>query len=155
MEYILEYIAHYGLPVFVMASCIIAFIGTLKVCKVFNKITNDNIKKFIYYTLNVILAFGAVAIYFVLFKIDFSTYFMVSFTQVGATTTLYAIYENFGLRKVVQMFLAWLYNKFKKDPESKFVKNLKTIGLTEDAIKKVQELASVELAKVQANKETK
>lgn len=151
MEQIFEFITCYGLPVFIIASIIIGFIGILKLCKVFNKITNANIKKLIYYILNIVLAFALSAIYFAIFQINFSGYIAYAFTQISATTTLYAIYENFGVRKLVQIFLNWIASKFKKDPESKFVKTLKSIGLTEEAIVKIQTVASVELAKQKDN----
>lgn len=134
MEQILEFITNYGLAVFVIASCIIAVIGILKLCKVFDKITNKNIKKFIYYILDVLLSFGGVAIYFAIFKLDFNTYISFCFTQIGATTTLYAIYENFGLRKLWGITLAWMASWFKKNPEAKFTKAAKALGFTSERI---------------------
>ena len=154
MEQILEYITRYGLSVFVIASCIIALIGILKLCKVFDKIKNKNIKKLIYYVLNVAFAFGGAAIYFAAFKIDFSGYVMYSCTQVGATTTLYAIYENFGVRKLVQILLAWVATWFKKNPENKFVKALKGLGLTEEAIANIKATTDAELEKAKVQEIT-
>lgn len=150
MEQILEYITRYGLPVFVIASCIIALIGILKLCKVFDKITNKNIKKLIYYILNVAFAFGGATIYFAAFKISFSGYVVFAFTQVGATTTLYAIYENFGVRKLVQIALDAIASWFKKNPEHKVTKALKSLGLTEEAIESVKAYANTELEKEKA-----
>ena len=147
MEQILEFITRYGLPVFVIASCIIAVIGILKLCKVFDKIKSADVKKCIYYILNFVLAFGGVAIYFGIFHISFSGYVVFAFTQVTATTTLYSIYEHFGVRKLVRMFINWLALKFKKDPNCKVVKTLKSLGLTEDAIVRVQNAAGVEIIK--------
>lgn len=152
MEQILEYITKYGLPVFVIASCIILIIGILKLCKVFNKISNKNVKKFVYYILNVVLAFVGAVIYFAAFKISFTGYVAFSFTQVGATTTLYAIYENFGVRKLVQMFLDWLGSKLKSDPDSKLSKTLKKLGLTEDAIANVKATVTAETEKAETEK---
>ncbi len=154
MEQILEYITRYGLSVFVIASCIIALIGILKLCKLFDKIKNKNVKKLIYYILNVAFSFGGAAIYFAIFKIDFSNYVMYSCTQVGATTTLYAIYENFGVRKLVQMGLAWIATWFKKNPENKFVKALKGLGLNEEAITNIQAVTTAELEKAKVQKLT-
>lgn len=150
MEQILEYITRYGLSVFVIASCIIALIGILKLCKVFDKITNKNVKKLIYYVLNIVLAFGGSAIYFAAFKISFSGYVVFAFAQVGATTTLYAIYENFGVRKLVQIALDAIAKWFKKNPEHKVTKALKSLGLTEEAIESVKAYANTELEKEKA-----
>ena len=131
MEQILEFIQTHGLPVFVIASCIIALIGVLKLCKVFDKVTNKNVKKFIYYVLDVALSFGGSAIYFVAFHKAFSGYLVFSVTQVGATTTLYAIYENFGLRKLVQIALNWVVSLFKNDKVKALAKKL---GLSEESV---------------------
>lgn len=59
---------------------------------------------------------------------------MVCLTQVSATTTLYAIYENFGVRKLVQIGLAWVASWSKKNPESKFTKAAKALGFDEEKI---------------------
>ena len=134
MEQILKFISQYGLPVFVIASCSIFLIGILKLCKVFNKISNKNIKKLIYYILNVVLSFVGVAIYYAAFKIGFNSYLMFCLTQISATTTLYAIYENFGVRKLVQIGLAWVASWSKKNPESKFTKAAKALGFDEEKI---------------------
>ena len=145
MEQILEFISQYGLPVFIIASCSILLIGILKLCKVFNKISNKNIKKLIYYILNVVLSFGGVAIYYAAFKIGFNSYLMFCLTQVSATTTLYAIYENFGVRKLVQIGLAWMASWSKKNPESKFTKAAKALGFDEEKISAM--LAEIKPAK--------
>ena len=134
MEQILEFISQYGLPVFIIASCSILLIGILKLCKVFNKISNKNIKKLIYYILNVVLSFVGVAIYYAAFKIGFNSYLMFCLTQISATTTLYAIYENFGVRKLVQIGLAWVASWSKKNLESKFTKAAKALGFDEEKI---------------------
>lgn len=154
MEQIVNFITNYGLPIFVMASCIIAFIGILKLCKIFDKIKSKDIKKLIYYTLNIAFSFAAVAIYYAIFKIDFSTYLSYSCKQIGATTTLYAIYETFGGRKLVRILLAWIATWFKKNPENKFVKAAKNLGLTEEAVNNLQAIAHAELEKLNTqNKE--
>ena len=152
---ILEFIARYGLPVLVIAICIIAIIGTLKLCKVFNKIQNADVKKCIYYALNFVLAFAGAAIYFGIFHINFSEYVTFAFAQVSVTTTIYSVYEHFGVRKLVQKFINWLAFKFKKDPNCKVVKDLKSLGLTEDAIVKIQNAVGVEIIKQSADVDKK
>ena len=147
MEQILAYITQYGLPVFVIASCIIAFIGILKICKIFDKITNKDIKKFIYYALDIGLSFGAVAIYYVIFKIDFGGYIPYCCTQITATTVLYALYENFGVRKIVKALLHWVATWFKKNPDHTLVKTLHKLGLTEEAVKRIQATVDAEKPK--------
>lgn len=134
MEQILEFILEYGLPVFIIACCIIAVIGILKLCKIFSKINNKNIKKGIYYFIDIILSFSFVAIYLAIFKHDFSSYLLTSCTQVSATTTLYAIYENFGVRGLWQICLTGITNWFHKNPEHKFVKAAKALGIDDEKI---------------------
>ena len=148
MEQILEFISQYGLPVFVIASCSILLIGILKLCKVFNKINSKNIKKLIFYILNVVLSFGGAAIYYAAFKVGFDTYLMFCLTQVSATTTLYAIYENFGVRKLVQIGLAWVASWSKKNPESKFTKAAKALGFDEEKISAM--IAEIKPAEIEA-----
>lgn len=170
MEQILAFIQQYGLPVFVIATCIIVFLGILKLCKVFAKVTNKNVKKLIYYTLDIALSFGGTAIYFAIFKLSFANYLVFSASQISATTTLYAIYENFGIRKLVQIALDGIAKMFKSNdafkklaeklgvaPED--VDNLKNqlMGNLEKASKKEQKEAekqAIEALK-QANKEVK
>lgn len=142
MEQILAYVNQYGLSVFTIASCIIVFIGFLKLCKVFTKIENNKqIKKFVYYLLNVALAFGGAAIYFATFKLSWSEYVFFSCAQVTATTTLYAIYENLGARKLVQIIISNIAEWIKKNPERKTAKALKNLGLTEEMLNKLQAIA--------------
>lgn len=150
MEEILGFIAMYGIPVFVIATCIIAFLGILKLCKVFDKLTNRNVKKFVYYTLDVILAFVGSLLYFLIFHIDFSGYWMYCITQVSATTTLYAIYENFGFRKLLQMGLDKLAQAIKNSPNTKLTKTLTSLGLNETAIASIKEAVVVEAEKMKA-----
>lgn len=152
MEQILNYVLKFGSTAFVIGTIIIAFIGILKLCKAFDWIKNKDVKKLVYYVLNIGLSFAVVAIYFTIFKLDFTDYIVFSCSQVGATTALYAIYENFGLRKLWQMALAWFASWFKKNPENKYVKALKGLGLTEEAVKRIQTLTDSEIKLNEANK---
>lgn len=152
MEQIISYILVNGPAALVLGTIIIAFIGVLKLCKVFDKIKNKDIKKMVYYILTVALSFGFVALYFTAHDIAFSNYVLFSCSQVGATTALYAIYENLGLRKLWQIALAWFASWFKKNPENKFVKALKGLGLNEDAIKRIQTLTDSEIKLNETNK---
>ena len=157
MEVITNYITSYGVPVFVIACCIIAIIGVLKLCKVFDKITNAEVKKVIYYVLDVVFAFAGSAIYFAAFKIPFTVhYVMFSCTQVGATTALYAIYENIGVRKFVRYIIELIKGWVVKDPNKTLEKVCKKLGFDETtkqvAALKVQ---AAEEAKKKAEEEAK
>lgn len=138
MEQIFEYIKENGLPVFIIATCIIAIVGVLKLCKVFDKISSKNVKKFIYYALDIVLSFGGSAIYFAIFKLDFSNYMIFSISQISSTTALYALYENFGLRKLVQMLIAWLSTHLKKEDAVKLSKIAEKMGL-HNALNQIKE----------------
>lgn len=112
MDELLAFVETYGLPVFVIACIIIAVVGILKICKVFDKIQSDNLKKFIYYAIDIVLSFIGVALYFAIFKIKFDWgYVHIVLTQIGATTALYTLYENIGIRKLWQMFISWIKEK--------------------------------------------
>lgn len=151
MEQIIKFIESYGLPVFIIATCIIVLLGVLKLCKVFSKIKNANVKKFIYYAIDIILSFGGVALYFAIFKKDFAEYITVGVTQISATTTLYAIYENLGARKLVQMFWNWFSKVVEKDKHKQLVKFAKTVGL-DKAIEELKEVSIKEAEKIEAEK---
>ncbi len=129
MDKIFAYMQTYGLPILVIAVCVIAFIGLLKFFKVFNKIESKDVKKCIYYALDVILAFGGAAIYFATFHIDFAEFVGYAFAQLGVTTTLYSIYEHFGIRKLFHFVGGLIIEHIKKNPESQFAKSVKKIGL--------------------------
>lgn len=155
MELILNYILEYGPTAFLIGLIIITFIGILKLCKAFDWIKNKDVKKLVYYVFNIGLSFGVVALYFVIYKIDFSGYLAFSFSQVGSTTALYAIYENLGLRKLWQMALSWIASWFKKNPENKYVKALKGLGLSEEAVKRIQCLTESEITLKEESEKTK
>lgn len=138
MEQILEYIAEYGLPRFIIASCIIAIIGILKLCKVFDKITSKNVKKFLYYMFDIILSFSGSAIYFAIFKLNFNNYLIFSIKQLGLTTALYTFYEGVQLRKLVQMAIAWLSTHLKKEDAVKLAKIAEKMGLN-NALNQIKE----------------
>lgn len=155
MEVLTNYITNYGIPVFVIACCIIVFIGVLKLCKVFDKISNAEIKKAVYYGLDVILAFAGSAIYFAAFKIPFDFHYaMFSCTQVGATTALYAIYENIGLRKFVRYIIALIQGWISQNPDKKFAKLVEKFGFDASAQKvEALKVAADEKAKAEAEKQ--
>lgn len=105
-----NFITTYGLPILFISIAVIFIIGVLKYFKVFDKIKSANVKKFIYYALDIVLSFGLVAIYFAVDKISFTTYLNYCFKTVTAVTAIYAIYENFGLRKLVRCLGTWFIN---------------------------------------------
>ena len=152
MEQFLNYILNHGPLAFIISFIVINIIGILKLCKAFNWIKTKGVKKLVYYILNVALTFAAVAIYYHINWLDPSDYLIFSFKQVGSTTALYAIYENLGLRNLWQIVLTWIISLFKKDPEHVLVKSLKKLGLTEEAIQRVQMLTNSEL-ELKANAE--
>lgn len=148
METLVNYISKYGIAVFVIACSIIALIGFLKICKVFDKIKSAEVRKAIYYVLNIILAFGVSAIYFAIFKIPFNTNYVVfSASQIGATTALYTIYENIGIRKFVRYVMKLVSQWIKKNPDNELSKWANKVGL-EDALKQIQDEIAERDAKV-------
>lgn len=151
MERIISYIQDYGPSIIIIAICIIAFVGILKLCKVFDKIKSSQVKKVLYYVIDVVLAFGVSAIYFAIFHKSFSGtgYVMYSVSTLVMTTTLYAVYENFGLRTLVKMAINGISKWFEKNPEAKLTKWAKKFGLVE-SLNKIQALVDEEKAKIVA-----
>lgn len=148
MERIISYIQDYGPSIIIIAICIIAFVGILKLCKVFDKIKSSQVKKVLYYVIDVVLAFAGSAIYFAIFHKSFSDtgYVLYSISTLGVTTTLYAVYENFGLRTLVKMAINGISKWFKKNPEAKLTKWAKKYGLVE-SLEKIQILVNEEKEK--------
>ena len=101
-EALLNFISTYGVSILVISVLVIFIIGILKYFNVFGKIKSANTKKFIYYLLDIVLSFGFVAIYYAINDLSFITYLNYGFKTVTAVTAIYAIYENFGLRKLLQ-----------------------------------------------------
>ena len=150
---LLGYIESYGLPILVIAACIITLLGILKLCKVFDKISNKEIRKCVFLTIDLALAFGLAAVYFALFNKPFSGYLVYSGAQFVVTVVLYAMYENWGVRKFVQFLLALITKWFKSDKTNKFKKLAIKLGLdqaiatinkaiAEEADKKAKQAAS-------------
>jgi len=138
MEEVLNFIAEWGLPHFLIGLIIINIIGILKLCKVFSKIQSKEIKKTIYFALDVILAFAVTAGYYAIFGIEFTTYIKYSFEQLTLTTAIYALYEGVHLRDVWKIVLNWVGSWFKYNPDSAITKLAKKIG-ADEAIVKLQE----------------
>lgn len=145
MEEIATFITEYGLPVFIIACCIIALIGILKLFKVFDLIKSDDIKKCVYYILVVSFSCIFAAIYFAIFDVSWSGYLLFIVSQIGATTTLYQIYENLGIRKCVRLFIEYI-QKVLASKDSKFTKLINKIGLDE-AVKELQTVVEAEKQK--------
>lgn len=144
----------YGLSVLIIAVTIIAFIGVLKLCKVFDKIQNKDLKKFIYYAIDIVLAFSGSAIYFAAFKLDWSAFVAYSVAELTVVTTLYSLYEHLGGRKFVRWIIGIVAKWIKKNPDAQLSKWANKVGL-ETAIEKInveiqhrqEELAKQELEK--------
>lgn len=150
MDKLLSYIQTYGLSILVIAVSIITVIGILKVCKVFDKIKSKNVKKFIYYALDIALSFGGSAIYFACFHKSFSGYPMYCVAELTVVTTLYAIYENCGLRAFVKYLLSLTINALKKKPEDQLGKWAEKIGLEKSLEELQNKLAEKEAKDAEA-----
>lgn len=134
MSEAVKYISKYGISLLVIALVIIAIIGILKKCKVFNKLPSKNIKKAVYYALDIALAFGLTALYFVLFKQGFSKYLTYTGAEICVVTALYAIYENFGVRKLVEITCTLIRKHFAKNKNSKLAKLVQQVGIEKSLI---------------------
>ncbi len=146
MDKIVAYIETYGLSILIIAICIIAIVGILKLCKVFDKIKSDDLKKFIYYVIDIALAFGGSAIYFAIFHKSFDGYVMYSISQFATTVFLYAFYEQCGVRKLVRMLISVIAGWIKKNPETELAKWANKLGLSE-SIDKLQTILADEQTK--------
>lgn len=151
MEFIWKAIQAYGPSIIVIAAIIIVVVGFLKLCKVFDKISSKDVKKGIFLILDAVLAFAGAAIYFAIFNVAFTGYYVLySVTLFGTTAFLYTIYESAGLRKLVRLIISVVAKWFKQNPEAKLTKTAQKYGLVE-AISflqaKQEEQAKAEAAK--------
>ena len=153
MEEVLNFIAEWGLPHFLIGLVIINVIGILKLCKVFSKIQSSAVKKFLYYALDVVLSFWVVACYYALWHIDFTNYIVYAIEQLGLVTTIYAIYENFHIRDVWKKVLNWVGSWFKYNPDGAVTKLAKKIGFDEAIIKLQEEKQKEEAEKLAKEQE--
>ncbi len=153
MEEILNFIAEWGLPHFLIGLIIINTIGILKLCKVFSKINSGAIKKFLYYALDVVLSFGVVAVYYALWHIEFTGYLAYALEQLGLVTTIYAIYENFHIRDGWKKVLNWVGSWFKYNPDNAVTKLAKKIGFDEAIVKLQEEKQKEEAEKLAKEQE--
>lgn len=149
MDKLLSYIETYGLSILVVAISIIVVIGLLKVCKVFDKIQSKNVKKFIYYALDIVLSFGGSAIYFACFHKDFAGYAVYCVSELTVVTTLYAVYENCGLRAFVKFLLSLTINALKKNPEDQLGKWAEKVGLEKSLEELQNKIAEKEAKEVE------
>ena len=154
MEFIWKAVQTYGPSIAIIAAIIIVFVGILKLCKLFDKIKSKDLKKGLFLLIDVVLAFVGAAVYFAIFKIAFTGYYVLySVTLFGTTAMLYTIYEGAHLRKGVRLLFKLIAGWFKKNPEAKLTKTAEKYGLV-DAINflqaKQEEQAKAEAAKAAA-----
>jgi hypothetical protein len=150
MDHLVEYVKAYGLAVLIIAVIIIAFIGFLKICGVFKKLNNKTVKKVIYYSLDVALSFGVGAVYFSIFDKNFDQYIAYSLAQIAVTTTLYAIYENFGIRALIQKLVSLIRTAIQNNKNAQFVRLVQQMGI-DHVLQEIQTL----VAQTEAAQETK
>lgn len=129
-----KYISAYGISLLVIACLIIACIGILKVCKVFRKVSSVNLKKAIYYILDIALAFAFAAAYFALTKQGFSKYLAFTGAEICVVTALYAVYENFGVRKLLTVVVTQIREHMAKNKNSKLTKLVQQVGIEKSLI---------------------
>lgn len=152
MEQFVAFIEQHGLPSFIIAISTIFILGVLKLCKVFSKIQNKDVRKTIYLVIDIAMAFAGCAIYYALFHIKFGVnYLCCSLVQVGSTLSLYAVFENVHIRELIKKLIDWVISWFKTNPTT-LEKMLKKFGLPEDATMKIvsEANAAIEAAKQQA-----
>ena len=145
---ILDYINLYKIPASIIAVAVICFIGILKVIKLFEKLTNKDIKKGVYFLLSVGLSFAGAAIYYHISNFAWNTYWIYGICQAAITTVLYALYEDLGPRKLIQLLFTWVASWFKKSEKTVSLAYLSKLGLSEEFINRLEESLKAELNRV-------
>lgn len=128
-----NFLNQYGIAGIVIACIIIFVIGILKFFKVFNKI-EKSARKPIFLILDIALAFGLTALYYVIFNISFSiNYIVYSLSIVPVVLALYAVYENLGLRKLLKLIGNFIITVVANDKVKKAVTDItESVKETED-----------------------
>ena len=154
MEIIWSAVQTYGPSILVIASIIIVVLGILKLCKVFDKITSKDLKKGLYFLIDLVLAFAGAAIYYAIFDIAFSGYYVLySISLLAVTVTMYSFYEYFGLRWCVRKLISLVANFFKKNPKDKFTVTCDQLGLVDAIIAWDEYLAKQDVQKLEEAKQ--
>lgn len=113
-------------PIAIMLGIAIIFVvGVLKYFKLFDKITNKDLRKFIFLIVDVALSFGASAIYLAISHIGFVGYLAVVGEVFTVCLVEYAIYENVGLRKALQLAGNYIVKKVAGNLYSSEIEKLK------------------------------
>ena len=106
---LINFVVNYGWQLAVCAVAGIFVLGFAKTIKIFDKISNAQVKKFLYILCAVITSVGASAVYLVIID-QFSWVFLASVTSAtfALNQVIYALYENFGVRAVLQGIGNWI-----------------------------------------------
>jgi hypothetical protein len=120
-----QFVTSHSLNIIVLAFIIITLVGILKFFGVFSKITNADLRKFIYLVVDISLSFGLGALYIVIFKLDWLTYIPLVMELIPAVLVGYAIYENVGGRKFIKFIGNFIVNVVAKSYIDKEVEKLK------------------------------
>ena len=151
MENVIKYLELYGLPILIMGLIIIVLVGIIKACGLKKCLENRPVlRKVIYYTLDIALSFGVVALYFYIFEKNFAQYLVYTGAQITVTTTLYAIYENFGARALQQKIVGLLGVAIKNSKNKKFLKIVEQLGI-DNVLQEIQKLVTKAEAVAQEN----
>lgn len=108
-DMLINFVVKYGWQLAVCAAAGIFVLGFAKTIKIFDKISNAQVKKFLYIICAVITSVGASAVYLVIIG-QFSWVFLASVTSAtfALNQVIYSLYENFGIRSVLQGLGNWI-----------------------------------------------
>lgn len=95
----------------IMVSAIIMFIGILKPV-LFNKIKNKGVRKGLLALSDIVFAFIATAVYFLIESINWEYYWVASAITSLATIVAYWVYENTSLRTLIEKIGTIALKKF-------------------------------------------
>ena len=103
---IIKFFVDYGWQVSVCAVSGIFVLGVLKLIGVFDKISNTNVKKFLYVACAFIFSAGACAAYLYIIKsFTWITFATITAPVFAINQTAYALYESMGVRQLWHKFL--------------------------------------------------
>lgn len=119
MEHLMYLLKGYSLPILLISYLCILIVGILKTLGLFKKLSKQ-VKTIVLFAIDISLSLVGTAIYFKISNFEFTAISYLTTTSIVITCILsmYSLYENIGVKKLVASILALLV-KALKDTASK------------------------------------
>lgn len=132
-EMIIKFFTDYGWQLGICVLGGIFVLGIFKMIGIFDKISNAQVKKFLYISISAILSVGTCAIYlYITDSFSLTTMATISIPVFALNQTVYQLYENLGIRTLWKKLLNAIADGFSSlfvGINNKLIKSLGSDGL--------------------------